>query len=123
MKIAEFREIRGNLGKTQKQLASLLGVSLKTIHSYEQGWRPIPSHILRDLLYLLINQNRKGNSELPCWKLRGCTNKEKCPAWEFQSGTMCWYIYSTPCDDNVPDTYLEKLNTCRSCNVFKSLFL
>lgn len=121
MKKAEFREFRGSLGKTQKQFASLLGVSLKTIQSYEQGWRPIPPHIQRDLLYLLIKKNQNGNPELPCWELKGCTKKEQCPTWEFQSGTMCWYIHSTLCGDNVPDNYLEKLNICRSCEIFKSL--
>ena len=34
-----FVSLRAKLGKTQKSLAELLGVSLKAVQSYEQGWR------------------------------------------------------------------------------------
>lgn len=37
MEKVEFGQIRSKLGETQKEIACLLGVSLKTIHSYEQG--------------------------------------------------------------------------------------
>lgn len=47
----EFAQVRKKIGKTQKQLAALLGVSLKAIHSYEQGWRSIPSHIERQVFF------------------------------------------------------------------------
>jgi len=36
MEKQEFAEIRIHLGKTQKQLAQLLGISLKAITSFEQ---------------------------------------------------------------------------------------
>ena len=65
---AEFSSIRKKLGKTQKQLAALLGMSLKTIHSYEQGWRSIPAHIERQLFFLLINQRKNKNELIPCWE-------------------------------------------------------
>jgi hypothetical protein len=35
------------LGKTQKQMARLLGISIRTIQSYEQGLRKIPVHTER----------------------------------------------------------------------------
>ena len=38
----EFVPARKKLNKTQQKLAELLGVSVKTIHSYEQGRRAIP---------------------------------------------------------------------------------
>ncbi|MFH1488783.1 MAG: hypothetical protein ABII06_07765 [Pseudomonadota bacterium] len=38
----EFSIIRGHLGKTQAQMAHLLGVSLKAIQSFEQGFRKVP---------------------------------------------------------------------------------
>ena len=41
----EFSYIRQKLNKTQKQMAQLLGTSLKAVHSYEQGWRSIPAHV------------------------------------------------------------------------------
>lgn len=44
-----FSTLRAKLGKTQKALAELLGVSLKAVQSYEQGWRAIPMHVERQL--------------------------------------------------------------------------
>lgn len=50
MKKDEFLYLRNTLGRTQKEIAVLLGISLKAIHSYEQGWRRIPIHAERQLL-------------------------------------------------------------------------
>ena len=36
----ELSQIRHQLGKTQMQMAHLLNVSVKSIQSFEQGWRP-----------------------------------------------------------------------------------
>ncbi|MFH0813428.1 MAG: hypothetical protein V2A69_11415 [Pseudomonadota bacterium] len=47
----EFSHIRHQLGKSQKQTAQLLGISLKAVQSFEQGWRNIPIHIERLVLY------------------------------------------------------------------------
>jgi len=40
----EFSQIRSGLEKTQDQLAQLLGISIKAVQSFEQGWRNIPVH-------------------------------------------------------------------------------
>ena len=40
----ESSAARQYLGKTQSQMAQVLGVSLKAIQSFEQGWRNIPVH-------------------------------------------------------------------------------
>ncbi len=46
-------QIRLHLGKTQRQMARLMAVSAKAIQSYEQGWRNIPVHIERQMLFLM----------------------------------------------------------------------
>jgi len=117
----EFAQARKNLGKTQKVLASLLGVSLKTIHSYEQGWRSIPSHIERQLFFLLANQRSREKMIIPCWEVKQCNLKEECPAWEFQSGHLCWFLCGTLCDCGEYGTCKEKIEICRSCEILKSL--
>ena len=43
----EFLRARKILEKTQKELAELLGSSIKAVHSYEQGWRTVPAHVER----------------------------------------------------------------------------
>jgi len=120
MEKIEFRQIRKRLGKTQKQISSLLGTSLKTIHSYEQGWRSIPPRIERSLFFFLINRRGKKNNSAPCWEENNCHRKEDCPAWEFQSGHQCWFLNGTFCDGTSEPTYKSNLGVCRTCKVFKS---
>ena len=52
----EFLRARKILGKTQKQLAELLGSSIKAVHSYEQGWRTVPAHVERQMFFLLAGK-------------------------------------------------------------------
>lgn len=116
----EFISIRKRLAKTQKELAALLGVSLKAISSYEQGWRNIPGHVERQLLYLLAK--KLGDSSGNCWDIRNCSEdvKRSCPAWEFKSGSLCWFINGTICDSDAKKTWRDKIAICRSCQVFKT---
>lgn len=53
MESKEFKIFRSRLDRTQKEMAQLLGVSIKAIHSYEQGWRKIPGHVERQVYFLL----------------------------------------------------------------------
>jgi DNA-binding XRE family transcriptional regulator len=68
-----FAEIRAYLGKTQKQMAQLMGTSNKAIESFEQGWRNISPHIERQL-YFLVSQKTitEGKSSVNCWDIREC---------------------------------------------------
>ncbi len=122
MKDKEFSALRKKLEKTQKQMAQLLGTSIKAIHSYEQGWRTIPVHVERQL-YFLITRKLCGNSDAqPCWDTRSCPQeqREQCPAWEFSTGDLCWFINGTICDGTVHDSWKEKMKLCRTCDVFKA---
>ena len=65
----EFSTARQYLGKTQSQMAQLLGVSLKAIQSFEQGWRNIPVHIERQVLFLLALKTPPKKVR-PCWVIR-----------------------------------------------------
>jgi hypothetical protein len=104
-------------------MAHLLGTSVKAIHSYEQGWRSIPTHAERQLLFLVsrIKEGNKGHQ--PCWNIKKCPleRKRKCPAWEFQAGSLCWFINGTICEGIVHRDWREKMKICRSCEVFTSL--
>jgi transcriptional regulator with XRE-family HTH domain len=117
----EFVRIRKVLGKTQKQVAELLGTSLKAIHSYEQGWRNIPWYVERQLLFLLSRKNGKHKSAETCWEIRKCPaeQREHCPAWEFDSGKLCWFINGTICTGGPQKSWREKIKICRQCEVFQ----
>jgi hypothetical protein len=121
----EFKKFRKKIGKTQKQMAQLLGVSVKAVHSYEQGWRNIPANVERQMFFFLsrIKENQKDRNT--CWAIKNCSpeTKEKCPAWEFQAGDLCWFINGTFCCGDDCKDWAEKIKCCRSCEVFKPLLL
>ena len=121
MDSGEFTNFRKKLNKTQKELAQLLGVSLKAAQSYEQGRRTIPVHAERHLFFLVsrIKENRK--TIKTCWILKKCSpeRKKQCPAWEFKAGKLCWLINGTICEGKVHQNWEDKMKICRSCEVLK----
>lgn len=55
MSAEELRQIRHRLGHSQAGLAGELGVSIRAVQSWEQGWRRVPPNIallLRILRYI-----------------------------------------------------------------------
>ncbi|MFC1829662.1 helix-turn-helix domain-containing protein [Thermodesulfobacteriota bacterium] len=119
----EFKHLRKKLKKTQKQIAKLLGVSLKAVHSYEQGWRTIPPHVERQMFFLVYQKGTGQSAKKPCWVIKKCPpeKKKKCPAWEFRAGKLCWFITGTLCESEAQQDWAEKMKICRSCEVFTSL--
>ena len=119
----EFSLARAKLGKTQAQMATLLRASLKAIQSYEQGWRSIPAHAERQILFLLVLKEGNKNQKT-CWNIRKCSseNKRHCPAWEFKAGKFCWFINGTLCEGAAQRNWHEKMKICRSCQVMSSYF-
>lgn len=118
----EFKEFRGKLQKTQKQMAILLGTSLKAIHSYEQGWRSVPPYIEKQMIFLATRSNHPVKSLKACWTMMNCpiARKRQCPAWEFKAGKLCWFINGTICGGQVQKNRQEKMEICRSCKVLNS---
>ena len=119
----EFQVSRQKLGKTQKQLSALLGTSLKAIQSFEQGWRRIPAHVERQTLFLLAMKMGSREQASPCWEIRRCPPqmREMCPAWEFKSGHLCWFINGTICQGKPRVSWSQKIVLCKKCQVFASL--
>ena len=123
LKKEEFSRIRRYLGKTQSQLAQLLGVSYKAIQSFEQGWRNIPVHTERQVLFLVALKKASPKKDRPCWVVRKCPmeTKRNCPAWELQAGYLCWFINGTICQGQVQSSWRKKMELCRQCNVFQTM--
>ncbi len=116
----EFHALRRRLRKTQKQLSGLLGVSAKAIQSFEQGWRKVPVHIERQMLFLLTMKKSGVKEDRPCWEIRGCLpqTREACPAWEFKAGRLCWFINGTICRGKPQNSWSHKMKVCQQCEVF-----
>jgi hypothetical protein len=119
----EFKRYRKKLEKTQKEMSQLLGVSVKAIHSYEQGWRSVPAYIERQVFFLISRKQTDGHKVQNCWQSRKCPDDRRanCPAWEFQTGKMCWFINGTSCNGTIQKSWKEKMAVCRSCKIFKNL--
>jgi hypothetical protein len=119
----DFHLLRQKLQKTQKQMSELLGTSLKAVQSFEQGWRKVPVHIERQVLFLLAM--KRGNREeiSPCWDIQRCPPRMRraCPAWEFHSGHLCWFINGTICKGKAQESWSQKMKLCRKCKVFAPL--
>ncbi len=124
MESQKFKRIRARLGKTQKEMAHLLGVSIKAIHSYEQEWRKIPHHVERQLLFLLSRLIEKGQKGKQCWDLTHCPTDKKaaCAAREFKAGDLCWFINGTQFEGKAHSSWENKMKKCRSCKVFLTCF-
>lgn len=121
----DISQIRNQLGKTQKQMAQLLGISIKSIQSFEQGWRRIPVHIERQSLLILALKRSGDGKRKPCWSIKKCPKeiKQSCPAWEFNAGNLCWCINGTICNGNPQASWPKKMKICQKCDVFQSMFL
>jgi DNA-binding XRE family transcriptional regulator len=121
----EFSEIRRYLGKSQSQLARLLGTSAKAVQSFEQGWRNIPTHVERQILFLLAMKKSPHKKSKPCWVIRKCpmVTRRNCPAWEFGLGHFCWFVSGTMCRGQAQGTWQKKMKTCRECEVFQAMML
>lgn len=119
-----FKNFRAKLKKTQKQMAALLAISLKTVCSYEQGTRSIPMHVERQILFLVSRLQVKRTGKQICWDQMHCPEelRKNCPAWEFQVGDLCWLINGTICRGGAQKNWREKMKICRSCKVFADLF-
>lgn len=120
MKQVEFQYLRKHLQKTQEEMARLLGVSVKAIRSYEQGWRDIPAHAERQAMFLCAMKHQGFSAAKPCWIINKCRKerKEDCPAWEYNAGALCWFINGTICNGETHQTWREKIEICKTCGAF-----
>ncbi|MBI9075769.1 MAG: helix-turn-helix domain-containing protein [Desulfatibacillum sp.] len=122
MDSGRFTIVRKALKKTQAGLADLLGVSVKAVRSYEQGWRKIPAHVERQMYFLISRKEKKGKPP-PCWVINRCPSKVKknCPAWEYRAGDMCWLIHGTQCRAHLLHDAKDIMSRCRKCRVIEEL--
>jgi transcriptional regulator with XRE-family HTH domain len=112
----EFSRLRASLGKSQRELAGILGLSLKAIESYEQGWRNVPAHVERLLYFLLFKLNEDEiEAEEPCWESKACSDerRSKCVAYVAKEGRFCWFFTGRLCASGE--------DGCYACDVFTKM--
>jgi DNA-binding transcriptional regulator YiaG len=119
---AGFARARVLLGKSQRDLARLLGISLKAVESYEQGWRNVPSNVERMLYFLIFKLNAKSFAqESPCWTATSCSDdmRKECVAYVTGEGHFCWFFTGGLCASAKASGIGERY--CYGCKVFSRL--
>ncbi|MFC2145681.1 helix-turn-helix domain-containing protein [Actinomycetota bacterium] len=119
----EFSNTRKLLGKTQKEMAELLCISIKAVQSYEQGWRQIQPHHEQQMLLLLSLKSFTDRNIKPCWEINDCLAewRDNCIVWELKARHFCWFINGTYCNGKAHKNWDDKIKICRECEVYMSM--
>ena len=124
MEAEQLARIRHYLGRSQRDFARLLGISPRTIQSFEQGLRHIPAHIERQaLIYLSLKKISSEDPGIPCWEQNDCKPewRKNCFAYELRARNFCWAINGTYCHGQYQYTWDQKMDMCRHCPVFNQM--
>ena len=62
--------------------------------------------------------NRRKKERNKCWEFFQCNEKE-CPAYKTED-LRCWLFSGTHCRDEIQGKFLEKMEMCLSCEMFKA---
>ena len=90
------KAIRSEMGLSQSELASMVGIGIRAIQSYEQDWRRPSEMVERMLLLLLIaHRNGAGMSRARCWEKKECSPavRERCIAYVTRQGASVLVPY------------------------------
>ena len=119
--LCDLLKIREALGKSQSEFAEVLGVSLRAIQSYEQGWRATPPLVQKMAVLLMLLQNQKTNKVQPCWKVKGCASQDvaHCRGAQVGGGCFCWMVSGNIHDGKKLKSWEAKAAKCRKCDVLK----
>ena len=120
--LADLKGTRLLLKKSQSEMAELLGVSVRAVQSYEQGWRKTPLKIQQiSALLLYLNWRKHGGRPRVCWRVRKCSPAQRatCSAFQYKAGDLCWLLTGSSCSEDAPKTAETKLAQCAQCDVVR----
>lgn len=122
--LLSLKAARRAMSLSQTQLATVLGVSPRTVQSCEQGWRKPSPALEKSLLLLRIGHERGVDlCSNKCWDLKGCSESERthCLAYRTRQGHLCWLVSGNLCAGRRVRTWDEKKAVCGECNFFNRL--
>jgi DNA-binding XRE family transcriptional regulator len=122
--LLSLKAARRAMSLSQTQLATLLGVSPRTVQSCEQGWRKPSPALEKSLLLLRIGHERGadlGNHK--CWETKNCSEGERasCLTFRTRQGHLCWLTSGNVCNGKRVRTWEEKKQVCSQCAFFHRL--
>jgi DNA-binding XRE family transcriptional regulator len=118
------KAMRTELGLSQSELADLLGVSIRTIQSCEQGWRqPSPALERAGLLALLAHRWGAGFGAQACWEVKQCSaeSRQNCLPYVSRQGHLCWFLTGNACEGKRFRSWKDKKSVCVECAFFQHL--
>ncbi|MFC1559343.1 helix-turn-helix domain-containing protein [Gemmatimonadota bacterium] len=120
----DLKAIRRELDLSQAELASLIGVSERTVQSCEQGWRN-PGQSVEKAVVLLLLARRHGAAmeEHQCWTSIKCSEEEQlnCLVHQSHQGHLCWLLSGNLCRGLNLKTWEDKKENCFECLFFLEL--
>ena len=121
----DVRSIRHELELSQSSLADLLGVSVRTVQSWEQGWRQPGSALERTILLLImtLRQGARLGSQT-CWDAVDCRKavRDRCLVFRSGQGHLCWFLTGNTCKGRRLGSWADKKEMCMECKFFRKLF-
>jgi len=119
MRTVIIKRLRDNLDITQAEMATILGISLKSVQSYEQGWRKIPPYIEKMVLLLIGNLSKAKVKN--CWEIVDCPEaiKNNCLVYKSDLGHCCWAISGCCYKGKVLKSWAAKKQVCLNCPVLQ----
>lgn len=122
--LLNLKAARRVMGLSQTQLATLLGVSPRTVQSCEQGWRKPSPALEKSLLLLRIGHERGAElCSTRCWETKNCTDNDRmaCLAFRTRQGHLCWLMSGNACSGKRVRSWEEKKQVCAQCPHFHLL--
>ncbi len=120
----DLRAVRAEAGLTQTELADVIGVSVRTVQSCEQGWRN-PSAAVEKAALLLLSAKRNGAdcTQPMCWEAVGCREEERraCLVFQTRQGHLCWLLSGNLCQGAHLRSWDDKKAACTRCAFFRKL--
>jgi DNA-binding XRE family transcriptional regulator len=117
----DLKSLRRKIGKSQREMSRLLGISLRAVQSYEQGWRTMPPWVqkLAMLMVFLYGQNERPKTARPCWEVLDCARdlRADCDAFQRRVADFCWLVTGHSCHGRELGSWEAKLAECRDCPV------
>jgi len=124
MQIPTVKTLRTELGHSQKEIAEILGISKKTVQSYEQGWRKTPPHVEQMVLLQAILRRHADLRKIPfCWQANKCSAeiRRNCPSSKLRTPGFCWLLTGTLCYGQPTGSWAAKRGRCLKCKVMEGL--
>jgi DNA-binding XRE family transcriptional regulator len=113
-----LKNIREGLDLSQSELAKMLGISIRAVQSYEQGWRSLPAHVqCKTALMIFLNWRKDQKKVQPCWDIQQCPDeaRSECAAYLLKAGDFCWLLANACCRGQKLKSFKARMARCTKC--------